>query len=91
MEGPEEFQNAYRVQMNGVEQLPVLMSSLWVCAYAAQNDYFVGGMGFLYGVARLLYGWGYPKKRLPGFYLGLGVTMSLMLVAAYKSVAEIIK
>jgi glutathione S-transferase len=73
MDGPLGFQSAMRVQANTLEQLPVLLAPLWMCAWF-QGDTWAAACGLLWCVARVVYALGYyrdPAKREAGFILGM--------------------
>ena len=73
MEGPIGFQSAQRVQMNTLEQLPLLLAPLWLCALFLGDTWAAAG-GALWCVGRILYALGYyrdPAKREAGFVIGI--------------------
>jgi glutathione S-transferase len=73
MEGPVAFQSAQRVQANTLEQLPLVLAPLWLCAVTLGDGWAAAG-GALWCVARILYALGYyrdPAKREFGFVLGM--------------------
>lgn len=73
MDGPLPFQSAQRVQANTLEQLPVVLAPLWLCA-AWLGDTWAAAGGLLWCVGRILYALGYyrdPAKREIGFIVGM--------------------
>jgi glutathione S-transferase len=73
MDGPLGFQSAMRVQANTLEQLPVLLAPLWMCAHFLGDAWAAAG-GLLWCVGRIVYALGYyrdPAKREAGFVLGM--------------------
>ena len=82
--GHPEFEKLYRIQMNGLEFLPVFLSSLWLCALTSQNDKLSGALGLTYAVGRVVYGLGYPEKRGPGFLIFFLSIVGLMGVSAFQ-------
>lgn len=73
MDGPVAFQSAQRVQANTLEQLPLVLAPLWLCAVTLGDGWAAAG-GALWCVARILYALGYyrdPAKREFGFVLGM--------------------
>jgi glutathione S-transferase len=73
MEGPLPFQSAQRVQMNTLEQLPLVLAPLWLCGTFAGDAWAAAG-GLLWCVGRILYALGYyrdPAKRELGFVVGM--------------------
>lgn len=73
MDGPLPFQSAQRVQMNTLEQLPLVLAPLWLCSIYL-GDAWAGAGGLLWCVGRILYALGYyrdPAKRELGFIVGM--------------------
>jgi glutathione S-transferase len=84
MDGPLPFQSAQRVQMNTLEQLPLVLVPLWLCAMYAGDAWAAAG-GVLWCVARILYALGYyrdPAKRELGFVLGMIASGALVAGSA---------
>ncbi|GAB3429914.1 MAPEG family protein [Massilia solisilvae] len=83
MDGPIEFQSRQRVQMNTLEQLPMMLVPLWLCAVFLGDAWAAAG-GALWCLGRVLYALGYyrdPKKRELGFVTGM-VASALLIVGA---------
>jgi glutathione S-transferase len=81
MDGPLGFQSAMRVQANTLEQLPMALVPLWLCAWFLGDAWAAAG-GLLWCVARIVYALGYyrdPARREAGFVLGM--VASALLVA----------
>ena len=81
MDGPLPFQSAQRVQANTLEQLPLLLVPLWLCAYFLGDTWAAAG-GALWCLARVLYALAYyrdPAKREFGFVLGMVASALLIL------------
>jgi len=73
MDGPEGFLRAHRVHMNTLEQLPLVLPPLWLCAVFLGDPWAAAG-GLLWCLGRILYALGYyrdPAKREIGFILGM--------------------
>ena len=73
MDGPPAFQNAQRVQMNTLEQMPIVLAPLWMCAVYL-GDVWAAAGGLLWCVGRILYALGYyrdPANRELGFVVGM--------------------
>jgi glutathione S-transferase len=73
MEGPAAFQSAQRVQANTLEQLPIVIVPLWLCALYLGDAWAAAG-GLLWCAGRVAYALGYyrdPAKREIGFVLGM--------------------
>lgn len=69
MDGPVEFQSAQRVQMNTLEQLPLLLAPMWMCALFLGDKWAAAG-GALWCVGRILYALAYykdPTTRTLGY------------------------
>ena len=77
--------------MNGLEYLPVTMSSLWIAALTSQNDALVGGLGLTYAVGRVLYGIGYPAKRSAGFGIFFLSLVGLLGITSYHAFGGVLK
>ncbi|EFC36353.1 predicted protein [Naegleria gruberi] len=90
-EGPPGFLNALRVQLNGVENIASFLGALWLCTGMLENDYLGGGVGLLYAIGRVWYGYGYPEKRLPGFILCQICTNSCLLACVGLSVTRVVE
>ncbi|QNA90875.1 MAPEG family protein [Massilia sp. Dwa41.01b] len=73
MDGPLPFQSAQRVQANTLEQLPLVLVPLWLCAWYL-GDLWAAAGGLLWCLGRVLYALGYyrdPARRETGFVLGM--------------------
>ncbi|MGC8520549.1 MAG: MAPEG family protein [Steroidobacteraceae bacterium] len=83
--GHEMFERYYRVQMNTLELLVILLPALWLFAYYL-SPATAAGLGVLYLIGRLVYFVSYvkdPKTRSLGFALSSGPILLLMLGALY--------
>lgn len=84
MDGPVAFQCAQRVQANTLEQLPLLLAPLWMCAFFLGDAWAAGG-GALWCVGRIMYALGYykdPRKREAGYITSLGACIALIVGTA---------
>jgi len=73
MDGPLHFQSAQRVQANTLEQLPVVLAPMWLCATYLGDAWAAAG-GLLCCLGRIVYALGYyrdPSKREAGFVIGM--------------------
>lgn len=73
MEGPAAFQSAQRVQVNTLEQLPIVIVPLWLCA-TYLGDLWAAAGGLLWCAGRIAYALGYyrdPARREIGFVVGM--------------------
>ncbi|KAL9649957.1 hypothetical protein ABK040_014993 [Willaertia magna] len=84
--GDIRFENAFRVQMNTLEQLPVALSAFWLAALSSGNDKLVGSVGLVYTLGRVLFQLGYPDKRSAGFGISFFSLIGLLGLSAYKIV-----
>lgn len=81
--GPDDFNRAFRVQQNTLEQLVLFLPALWL-AHLSVGAIWVPAVGAVWVVGRILYGFLYvrdPAKRGPGFLLTLLPTVILLLTA----------
>ena len=83
--GDENFERAYRVQMNTLEQLMVALPALWVSGmYFDSLVAALLGMAFFLG--RVMYRAGYvkdPEKRGIGFGMGFLAVLGLIGTALW--------
>ncbi|NQD35956.1 MAPEG family protein [Permianibacter sp. IMCC34836] len=80
--GHDVFERYYRVQMNTLEQL-ILLLPLMLLARSYVAEYWVALAGVLYLIGRFLYFRAYvadPRSRSLGFTLGLIPVLLLLLV-----------
>lgn len=81
MSGSPEFDRAFRVHENTVEQLIIFVPSLWMFAYFVRPD-IGAGIGLVFIIARQIYRSAYisdPAKRSMGFGLGALAMMTLLV------------
>jgi len=67
--GHPEFERTFRVQMNTLEWMPILLPSMWLAAFYA-SDIAAAVLGIVWIVGRILYIRGYTEaaaKRGTGF------------------------
>ena len=83
--GAPEFERAYRVQLNTLEQLAVFLPMLWIAtAFPVEIGWFAPAFGLVWVLGRILYMRGYlaaPEKRSLGFNLAAGATIALLVLA----------
>ena len=79
--GDENFERAYRVQMNTLEQMVITLPAMWLCAqFFMPVVAAVLGLGFFVG--RLVYRSSYlkdPATRGPGMIIGFLSNVLLLL------------
>ena len=89
--GDETLERAYRVQMNTLEQLMMVLPALWLSAM--YFDSLVAALlGLVFFVGRVLYRAGYmkdPAKRGPGFGIGFLATLGLVGTALWGVIASL--
>ena len=80
--GDPVFEANFRVQQNTMEQLVVVLPSLWLFATYVQAE-SAAALGLVFFIGRILYARGYlneePMKRGPGFMIGGLATLVLLL------------
>lgn len=82
--GHENFERAYRVQMNTVEQMVFFLPALWLCAVLL-SDIGAAVGGLIWVISRAVYAVSYlndPAKRGPGLMVSLVAQVALWLGAA---------
>lgn len=81
--GNAEFECAFRVQMNTLEQIVIFLPLLWLSnSYFAMMPYLTGALGLVWIVGRIMYATGYmadPSKRSTGFLISLVATAGLLV------------
>jgi len=84
--GHADFDRAYRVQLNTLEQMGIVLPFLWVAAfYPLPWAWLAPLIGLIWIISRLIYRAGYvadPDKRLPGAMLGGLCNLALFIIAA---------
>lgn len=84
--GHPEFERAYRVQLNTLEQMGIILPFLWIAAlYPIGWAWLAPIVGLIWVISRILYLIGYmadPDKRLAGAMLGGICNMALFVIAA---------
>lgn len=83
--GHPEFDRAYRVQMNTLEQFVVFLPLLWLAnAYFHMLPILVGALGLVWIVGRVVYALAYmadPSKRGMGFGISILATAGLLILS----------
>jgi glutathione S-transferase len=89
--GAPEFERAFRVQMNTLEQSVLFLPLLWLATvYPVVSGYLAPGFGFVWLVGRVLYSSGYmadPAKRSSGFLIA-GVALLGLLVLSIVGIVH---
>lgn len=69
MSGHPDFDRAFRIQMNTLEWMPIVLPALWLFAIYV-GDAVAAGIGAIWIIGRMVYFIGYSRaaaKRGPGF------------------------
>ncbi len=85
--GHEEFERRFRVQMNTLEQLVLMLPTLWLCAIWF-NELLAGACGLIWSIGRIIYLVSYlrdPRSRTFGMILTI-VPTAIMGICAASSV-----
>ena len=91
--GHEIFERYYRVQMNTLELMIMLIPAVWISS-SYWNPLFVAAMIAVYLVGRMLYLNGYvadPKKRELGFLISILPIAVLLLAGFAGAVMSVVK
>jgi glutathione S-transferase len=84
--GHPEFDRAYRVQLNTLEQMGIVLPFLWVAAFFPIGwAWLAPAVALVWLFARIVYMRAYmadPDKRITGAMLGGICNLSLFLIAA---------
>ena len=79
--GPPEFERAFRVQQNTLEQLVVFVPGFWLFSIFV-SPAWGPAIGFLWLLARIFYAWSYyrdPASRGPGFVVSMVSNLVLLI------------
>jgi uncharacterized MAPEG superfamily protein len=83
--GHPEFERAYRVQMNTMEQFVIFLPLLWIAAtFFHMLPLLVGALGLVWIVGRIVYALAYmadPAKRGMGFMIAGLASLGLLILA----------
>lgn len=86
--GHEAFERTFRVQQNTIEQLIVVLPSMWIFGLTA-SPIWAALLGLVFVVARAFYAYGYIKTgggRHYGFMVGLFATIALLVGGAIGAI-----
>ena len=82
--GNAEFERAYRVQVNTLEQFVMFLPLLWLATtYFMMLPWLPAALGLVWIVGRFMYMQGYmvaPEKRSMGFLVTSVATLGLLIV-----------
>ena len=85
--GAPEFERAYRVQMNELEQLVAFLPSMWIFAWFGNPRWAAIACG-VFIAGRVIYAIGYwadARRRAIGFYIG-AFALGAVWIGAFWSV-----
>lgn len=88
MTGDPGLERALRVQLNTLEQIVIVIPSLWIFG-SYVSEVYGAGLGLVFIIGRALYCKGYmadPKNREIGFTVGILATMALLFGGLYGAV-----
>ena len=86
--GNEAFERHFRVQQNTIEQLVVVLPSMWIYGLTV-SPLWAALFGLVFVVARAFYAYGYIKTgggRHYGFMVGLFATIALLVGGAIGAI-----
>ncbi len=83
VDGPEEFLRAHRVHQNTLEQLTIVVISMWMFAYLLSST-IAAALGLVFFIGRFVYRAEYladPSSRAPGFVAGY-LSMAVLVLGS---------
>jgi glutathione S-transferase len=90
--GHPDFERAYRVQMNTLEQTVMFLPVLYLCQMYFRTDVAVA-LGFVWLLGRLMFAIGYfqdAAKRGPGFLVAFAAFGGLFIGAAIGVISSLL-
>lgn len=85
--GNPEFERAYRVQVNTVEQFVILLPLLWLAtSFFMVLPWLPAAAGVVWVIGRILYMQGYiaeASKRSTGFLISIVATAALLIMSIW--------
>lgn len=90
--GHPEFERAFRVQQNTVEQLLIFLPGMWIYAIYG-NPQIAAGAGVVFLIGRQIYRAAYvadPSKRSTGFAIGMLATGFVVIGGLIAAVLELL-
>jgi glutathione S-transferase len=84
-QGHDEFEKTYRAHLNTMEQLVLVLPTMWFFALLVSAN-AAGILGILWGISRIVYAYGYAKNntiKLTGGIVGAVISLIFLLGAAY--------
>lgn len=89
--GDENFERAYRVQMNTMEQLLIVLPALWISGMYF-SEFVAALLGLVFFIGRVLYRAAYvkdPQKRTVGFVMGFLAELGLIGTGLWGVIASL--
>jgi len=90
--GNPDFERAFRVQQNTLEQLIQFLPALWIFGYYV-DALWGAGIGVVFIIGRFVYRAGYtqdPSKRGKGFTIGMAASSILLVGGLIGAVLKLI-
>lgn len=90
--GHEDFERAYRVQMNTLEQLLVVIPAMWITAEFFFLPVVAPLLGLAFFTGRVIYRNAYtrdPQSRTAGMAIGMLAMLGLLLCALWGAVTHL--
>lgn len=90
--GDEQFERAFRIQQNTLEQLIMVLPAIWICALFFRPD-VAAICGLVFFVARFVYRASYmkdPSTRTLGMSIGLLATLALFGTSLWGIISKMI-
>lgn len=90
--GHPEFERAFRVHENTVEQLVIFVPALWMAAYFWRPD-VAAGLGVVFIIGRQVYRNAYmkdPAGRSAGFGIGATAMMTLLIGTLVTAIMKLL-
>jgi len=90
--GNPDFERAFRVHQNTMEQLVLFLPALWMFGYYV-HPLWGAGIGIVFIIGRFVYRAGYlqdPSKRGTGFTIGIAASSILLLGGLIGAVMNLI-
>lgn len=90
--GDSEFECAFRVQQNTMEQLVVALPAMWIFG-TYFDPLYAAGLGVVFIVGRFIYRASYlknPATRTNGFMIGIVATFAMLIGGLVGAVMQLI-
>jgi glutathione S-transferase len=91
MTGNDEFEGAYRIQMNTLESLVTIIPTIWMASALSKNDKVGAAVGGAWVIGRIAYWIGYPDKRSAGVGIAAAATFGGFGYCCYQLLKRCVK